>query len=243
MLKSIKRKLVLNVFIMVGLLFMIPLLQNQVQGQYSGQPGTADLEEQLELAEEKIRNAQSQGSYGGATTNTQPNNPFSDFFNNFLNMLGLSLPGFTKYIDPSGTINFQYPSDWIKLSEINLSNFGVSFGSPIENNQRSVFTLSAEDAPFLIWNDYKDTRVSELEGTNLFGYKITGIQGPFDTTLSGIPAFQIQFISPVLGGLDTIEINALKDGKLYTVSYQGKPEPYQKHMGSFNKILSTIKIK
>ena len=143
-----KCKILLNAFILVGLFLMIPVLQNQVQGQYSGQPGTADLEEQLKLAEEKIRNAQSQGSYGGATINPQPNNLFSDFFNNFLNMLGLSLPGFIKYIDPSGTINFQYPSDWIKLSEINLSNFGVSFGSPIENNQRSVFTLSAETLLF-----------------------------------------------------------------------------------------------
>jgi hypothetical protein len=222
------------------------MMPNQVQGQYSGQspPGAAELEEQLEKAREKIRQAQSQDSYGSGTGLPigNPLNAISDFFNNLLNMIGLSTPGFTKYTDPSGTINFQYPSDWIKISEINLSNFGVSFRSPTLNDQSSIFTLSSEPSDYLFLDTYKDSRVPELQNTNLFGYGFSGIEGPVDTTLAGQPAFQIKFISPALGGLDTIEVSMIKNDKLYTASYQGKSGPYQQHLDSFNKILSTIKI-
>ena len=71
MIDAIKRKIALNAFILVGLFLMILALQNQVQGQYSGQPGTATLEEQLEMAKEKIRQAESQGLYLGAATITE----------------------------------------------------------------------------------------------------------------------------------------------------------------------------
>ncbi len=157
-------------------------------------------------------------------------------------MIGLSMPGFTKYTDPSGTISFQYPSDWVKISEVSLSNFGVSFGSPVGDGERSVFTFSSENSDYFYLDTHMDNHVSELQNTNLFGYRFSGIEGPIDTTLAGIPAFQIKFISPALGGLDTIEVNAIKDGKLYTASYQGKSAAYQKHLDSFNKILNTIKI-
>jgi len=240
--------MLLNFIILFGFLLLNSMMQNPVQGQQSdqGNLGTAELEEQLEKAREKIRQAQSQGAYGSGTTifgSDNPINAISDFFKNLLNMIGLSTPGFTKYTDPSGAISFQYPSDWVKISEVNLDNFGVSFASPLENDKRAVFTLSREDSDYLFLDTYKDSKVSELQNTNLFGYGFSGIEGPIDTTLAGLPAFQIKFISPALGGLDTIEVNAIKDDKLYSASFQGKPDSYQKHIDSFNKILSSIKIK
>lgn len=237
--------MLLNFIILVGFLLLNSMMQNPVQGQYNGQGnlGAAELEEQLQKAREKIRQAQSQGAYEGETTTTQSSNPINDFFTKILNMFGLSMPGFTKYTDPSGIISFQYPSEWIKISEINLDNFGVSFASPIENEKRAVFTLSREDSDYIYLDTYKDARYSELQNFNLFGYGMSGIEGPIDTTLAGLPAFQIKFISPALGGLDTIEVNTIKDNKLYSVSFQGKPDVYQKHLDSFNKILNSIKIK
>ncbi|MDR4492041.1 MAG: hypothetical protein R2685_14260 [Candidatus Nitrosocosmicus sp.] len=45
-----------------------------------------------------------------------------------------------------------------------------------------------------------------MQNTNLFGYGLSGIEGLFDATLAGQPAFQINFVSPVLGGLDATEV-------------------------------------
>lgn len=243
-----KHKILLNSFIFVSFLLLISILQNRAEAQYGSQNnlGASELEEQLKKAREKIEQAQSAGDYGSGTTmfgSGNPINAISDFFNNLLNMIGLSTPGFTKYTDPSGAISFQYPSDWVKISEVNLDNFGVSFASPIENEKRAIFTLSREDSDYLFLDTYKDSKLSELQNTNLFGIRFSGIEGPIDTTLAGLPAFQIKFISPVLGGLDTIEVNTIKDNKLYSASFQGKPDVYQKHLDSFNKILSSIKIK
>jgi hypothetical protein len=131
----------------------------------------------------------------------------------------------------------------VKISEINLDNFGISLASPIENEKRAVFTLSREDSDYMFLVTYKDSKVSELQNTNLFGIRFSGIEGPIDTTLAGLPAFQIKFVSPALGGLDTVEVNTIKDDKLYSASFQGKPDVYQKHLDSFNKILSSVEIK
>lgn len=60
---------------------MIPVIQDQIQGQYSGQPGAATLEEQLELTGEKINQAISEGTYSGSTTNTQQSQSHSDLSN------------------------------------------------------------------------------------------------------------------------------------------------------------------
>lgn len=155
-------------------------------------------------------------------------------------MLGLSLPGFST--DPSGTISFQYQSSWTNISEINLNNFGISWGSPIENNQRSIFGFNAEDADFILLDTYKDFHISELEQINVIGHRVNFIEYPTDTTLSEIPAFQIQYINPLLGGIHAIEITAIKDGKLYTASYRGQSDAFQKHLDSFHKIVNTIKI-
>lgn len=78
MIRFTKRKILLNSFIMVGLLLIIPVLHNHVQGQDAGSPGTATLEELLEEAKEKIRQAQSPSSYSFATTNTQSNQSHSN---------------------------------------------------------------------------------------------------------------------------------------------------------------------
>ena len=74
--RPIKRKILFIASIIVGFLFMMPVIQDQAQGQYSGQPGSATLEEQLELAKEKLRQAESE-----ATTNTQPSQSQSDLAN------------------------------------------------------------------------------------------------------------------------------------------------------------------
>jgi hypothetical protein len=247
MIYSLRHKLLLKSLTFAIFLSFSSILYSEVYAQNGDQssPGAATLEEQLEQARDKIRQAESAGAYGSKSGPPigNPISAISDFFNNFLNMVGLTTPGFTKYTDPSGTISFQYPSDWSKISEVSLSNFGVSFGSPPDTNGRSVFTLSSEDSNYLFLDTYKESRVSELQDTNLFGYGFSGIEGPADTTLGWLPAFQIKFISPVLGGLDTIEVYSINKGKLYVASYQGKSEPYQKHIESFNKILDTIEIK
>jgi zinc-ribbon domain len=47
-------------------ILLLPVL-NIAYAQYSGQPGSATLEEQLKLATEKINNAQQAGAYGSGT--------------------------------------------------------------------------------------------------------------------------------------------------------------------------------
>ena len=52
--------------LVIGSILLLPVL-NIAYAQYSGQPGSATLEEQLTLAKEKISNAQQQGAYGSGT--------------------------------------------------------------------------------------------------------------------------------------------------------------------------------
>ncbi|TVP41461.1 zinc ribbon domain-containing protein [Candidatus Nitrosocosmicus arcticus] len=52
--------------LVMGSILLLPVL-NIAYAQYSGQPGSATLEEQLTLAKEKITNAQQQGAYGSGT--------------------------------------------------------------------------------------------------------------------------------------------------------------------------------
>lgn len=52
--------------LVMGSILLLPVL-NIAYAQYSGQPGSATLEEQLKLATEKINNAQQAGAYGSGT--------------------------------------------------------------------------------------------------------------------------------------------------------------------------------
>ncbi len=52
--------------LVMGSILLLPVL-NIAFAQYSGQPGSATLEEQLTLAKEKLTNAQQQGAYGSGT--------------------------------------------------------------------------------------------------------------------------------------------------------------------------------
>lgn len=52
--------------LVMGSILLLPVL-NIAYAQYSGQPGAATLEEQLELATQKINNAQQAGAYGSGT--------------------------------------------------------------------------------------------------------------------------------------------------------------------------------
>lgn len=52
--------------LVMGSILLLPVL-NIAYAQYSGQPGSATLEEQLTLAKEKLTNAQQQGAYGSGT--------------------------------------------------------------------------------------------------------------------------------------------------------------------------------
>jgi hypothetical protein len=52
--------------LVMGSILILPVL-NIAYAQYSGQPGAATLEEQLQLATEKINNAQQAGAYGSGT--------------------------------------------------------------------------------------------------------------------------------------------------------------------------------
>jgi hypothetical protein len=52
--------------LVMGSILLLPVL-NIAYAQYSGQPGAATLEEQLQLATEKINNAQQAGAYGSGT--------------------------------------------------------------------------------------------------------------------------------------------------------------------------------
>ena len=54
--------------ILAGSLLMVPSIAQFVSAQYGGQPTTpGSIEEQLELAKEKISNAQQSGAYGSGT--------------------------------------------------------------------------------------------------------------------------------------------------------------------------------
>ena len=52
--------------LVMGSILLLPVL-NIAYAQYSGQPGSATMEEQLTLAKERISNAQQQGAYGSGT--------------------------------------------------------------------------------------------------------------------------------------------------------------------------------
>jgi len=71
---------------------------------------------------------------------------------------------------------------------------------------------------------------------------VTNLTDPVDRTLSDIPAYKIYFVSPLFGGLQTSEIIAIKDGKVYTISYQAKLETFEKYFDQFQKMVDSFQL-
>jgi len=167
---------------------------------------------------------------------------YGDILTDMMNTFGVTLPGFTKFDFPEGKVSFQYPSDWSRMPESAINEGGISFGSPVENDQRAIFTMFIANSNNSSLDTFKETRINQLTKSNPLGLELWRLAEPVDLTLSGLPAFNLSFYSPLFEGLNTIEITTVKDDRIYIAKYIGHPDAFNRNLDAFNKIISTVKI-
>lgn len=127
-----------NSFIIVGLLFIIPVLQNHVHGQYTESSEAATLEKLLREAKEKLRQAQSQSSYSEETTTKQPSQSQSQV-TDISTQQQSTQEVWKTYFNPKYGFTIKYPSSY----------FDKAYESTSHDNMTE-FDLTTKDNSILI---------------------------------------------------------------------------------------------
>jgi hypothetical protein len=155
-----------------------------------------------------------------------------------------SLGGFLAYESPVYGIRTQYPDGWeILIQNTSNSSLSLRFDSPPENdtdtyreNVRFVIdTISNNTAlgnftsatltSYL--ESYPDLKFSEVSSTNL--------------TNNAIPAYKL-VASHTQEGLDFMQIFAIKEDKVYSISYLSEMSRYSTYLPVVEKMINSFEV-
>lgn len=172
---------------------------------------------------------------------------------------GLSTHTLSGYQNIRSKFKVDYPSDWKKISEVNLDNYfsNVLFATPDNQfpNLKSLFSITVEKFAFCRQSMSEIAREScvqspiEIQSKRIVQELNDLKRNPYtieysnkNTTLSGLLAKRIIFKTSALGGLQKLEISSAHNDKLYTLTYIGKPIIFHKNIGVIETAIASFKI-
>jgi len=163
--------------------------------------------------------------------------------------LGEPESGYKYYKNEMYGVEIQYPEDWqykIVPRDIEISPetvFEVGFYSPFEskaNSGASVFLSIDETKPSTTLEQYKDRVLKHLKESGKPDIKDIAVS---KTTLSGEPAYRIEDTMNFGDHWEkSIDIDLVKNGKLYEVSAMGKPEEIDNYLNEIDIMFNSVKI-
>jgi hypothetical protein len=155
-----------------------------------------------------------------------------------------------SYNNPEQKISIDYPPDWGPPDEKNGPEkyaperlFSVSFSSPSNKDGAdfvtAYFDIDRLDSPTTTLQEHEKKQVDTLSG---------GYTGDFKNvvassiTLGGNPAYRLDYMEKFLDFKKVIEVDTLKDGKLYKLWFVGDSDTMDKYSDVVQKIIESVKI-
>jgi hypothetical protein len=147
------------------------------------------------------------------------------------------------YESPAYGIRTQYPDGWeIVIQSTSNSSLSLRFNSPLENDtdiyrENVIFEVSTANNTALgnftgaalgsYLESYPDLKFNELSSTNL--------------TNSAVPAYKLVG-SRMQEGLDFMSIVAIKDDKVYTITYSSDKSRYSTYLPIIEEMINSFEV-
>jgi hypothetical protein len=154
-----------------------------------------------------------------------------------------SLGGFIVYESPAYGIRTQYPDGWeIVIQNTSNSSLSLRFSSPLENDtdiyrENVIFEVNTANNTALgnftgaalgtYLELYPDLKFNELSSTNL--------------TNNTIPAYKLVG-SRMQEGLDFMQIVAMKEDKVYAITYSSEKSRYSTYLPIIEEMINSFEV-
>lgn len=161
-----------------------------------------------------------------------------------------------SYNNPEQKITIDYPPDWRVCCKENGTQrynpdniFSVMFLSPTISTSGDVIpsddTMSASitveklDAPSITLQEHQNKQIDIFSGESPDVKDVVATSA----TLAGNPAYRLEHMDNFAGEFKkVINVNTIKDGKLYEISFIGSPEAIDKYSEVIQKMIESVKI-
>jgi hypothetical protein len=144
---------------------------------------------------------------------------------------------------PEYNLRINYPAAWqiVGNKAILYNNMVVGFGIPKENStdlsfdSLCVYVLDMPANYNISLNEFIDLNIRDLKDTRSEFNLIESTP----TTLGGVPAYQIVFTET---GQKKLGVSAIKESKVYMVSYGARPERYLKYISTVEQMIASFEF-
>ena len=227
--KVIKTKEIVVTPILLSIIFSV-LISNGISNQQV-------IAQQQQLSPEEIQNEILRGrlqieSIDNDTTTTESSVQF------------LSNDSILEYASPVYGIRTQYPDRWeIMIESTSNSSLSLRFNSPLENDtdifrENILFEINTISNNTVLYNytsaaitsyleSYPDLKFSEVSSTNL--------------TNTAIPAYKF-VASHTQEGLDFMQILAINEDKVYTITYTSDKTRYSTYLPIIEEMINSFEV-
>jgi hypothetical protein len=229
--KLIKTKEILITLLLLGIIFSV-LISNAINNQQ------VIAQQQQQLSPEEMQNQILRGnldiqSIDDGTTATTDSSVQS-----------LSEGSLLIYESPVSGIRTQYPDGWeILIQRTSNSSISLRFDSPPENDTDTF----RENVLFVIDTISNNTALSNFTSAAVTSYlerypdlKFTEVSST-NLTNGTIPAYKL-VASRTQEGLDFMQIFAVKDDKVYTITYSSPTTRYYTYLPIIERVIDSFEV-
>ena len=158
-------------------------------------------------------------------------------------MINKQTDNFIVCVLPEYNLRINYPAAWqiVGNKAILYNNMVVGFGIPKENStdlsfdSLCVYVLDMPANYNISLNEFIDLNIRDLKDTRSEFNLIESTP----TTLGGVPAYQIVFTET---GQKKLGVSAIKENKVYMVSYGARPERYLKYISTVEQMIASFEF-
>jgi eukaryotic-like serine/threonine-protein kinase len=142
---------------------------------------------------------------------------------------------FVPYSNPTFGIRTEYPADWgiLDLSFLLNNSADIDF-YPLDDTSGSkhvrIQVETITSAQNMTFEQYSSLKINSTEG------QVLELNS---TSLAGLPAREIVFAD---GGLRTMQVWTIKDGRIYTISYISDEEDFQNDLIVAKRMIESFQI-
>ena len=155
-----------------------------------------------------------------------------------------------SYNNPKQKISIDYPPDWGAPNEKNGPEkyaperlFSVSFNSPSNKDGAdfvtAYFDIDELKPPTTTLQEHEKKQIDTLSGGYSDDFKNVVASS---TTLGGNPAYRLDYMEKFLDFKKVIEVDTIKDGKLYKLWFVGDFDTMDKYSEVVQRMIDSVKI-
>ena len=226
--KLIKTKEIVVIPLLLSIIFSV-LISNSINNQQI-------LAQQQQLSPEEIQNEILRGNLKIKSTDNDTTTTESS--------VQSLVNGNLTYESPVYGIRIQYPDGWeILIQNTSNSSLSLRFDSPAENDTDTY----RENVRFVIDTISNNTALGNFTSATLTSYlelypdlEFTRLS-PTNLTSSAIPAYEL-VASRTQEGLTFMQIFAIKEDKVYSISYLSEMSRYSTYLPVVEKMINSFEV-